>query len=1020
MPGLLNIFTIYFVDRLVSRFLIFSFLTVKLKKQAMKKRLLSSLLSILLTIIVPIGVMAQGIKVTGKVSDAGDKSPLVGVTVQEKGTNNGTITDADGNYSLTVSPASTLVISYVGYATQEIEVNNRTTIDVNLAIGELALQEVVVIGYGTVTRRDATGSVAAVSSSDFNVGAVSSPQQLIVGKVPGVQITSPGGDPTSASRIRIRGGSSMSASNDPLIVIDGVPIDNSAVSGMPNPLSLLNSNDIESFTVLKDASATAIYGSRASNGVILITTKKGLLNRPLAVTYDGSVSFGTRTGDIDVLTPDEFRQEVLRLYPEPSAASALLGTAATDWQNEIYQTAVSHDHNLAVSGSGFGFLPYRASVGYTNQTGLLKTSGLERFTGSLNINPSFLDRHLTLTVNSKFMHIKNRFADWGSVGSALAFDPTQPVYDEGNNFGGYYYWATNQGLPITISTRNPVSQLLERDNTSAVNRILGNIQLEYLLHFFPDLKATLNLGGDFSNSDGTNMVGENVAWSYLTTGGGESNYYTQNKRNELLDFYLNYKKDLGSINSRIDATAGYSWQHFYREDSTVNRNFSESVIHERSLNITENYLVSFFGRLNYVLADKYMITATLRNDGSSRFSQETRWGLFPAFALAWEASRENFLATAESLDLLKFRLGFGITGQQELGNDYPYLARYTFGQSTAQYQFGNQWVTTLRPEGYDINLKWEETSTFNAGVDFGFLDERITGSLDLYHRTTRDMLNTIPVPAGTNLTNQILTNVGDMVNRGLEFALTLRPVVTANADWSLTLNGTLNRNEITKLTAVDDPDYIGVITGSISGGVGNFIQIHTVGHPLNSFYVYEQVFDPDGNPVEGLYVDRNNDGRFSELDKYRYKSPAPDFFLGISSTVNFNNFDFGFSGRLNAGNYVYNNMSSNFGSYSEIYRSVGFLANLNRSILGTGFDNPQYWSDYYLENATFFRLDNIYLGYTFGELFSDVSRLRLYANVQNLFTVTGYSGLDPEVQDGIDNNVFPRPRTFMLGVNLQF
>jgi TonB-dependent starch-binding outer membrane protein SusC len=986
----------------------------------MKKGLLTVLMVIHLAFLA-VQVSGQGIRVTGRATDAADGSPLVGVTVQEKGTNNGTITDIDGNFELTVAPTATLVISYVGYSTQEIGVDNRTTINIAMTIGELALQEVVVIGYGTVARRDATGSVASVSSRDFNVGSVSSPQELIVGKVPGVQITTSGGDPTSASRIRIRGGSSMSASNDPLIVIDGVPIDNSAVSGMPNPLSLLNSNDIESFTVLKDASATAIYGSRASNGVILITTKKGLLNRPLAINYDGSVSFGTRTGDIDVLSPEEFRQQVLQQYPEPSAASALLGSAATNWQNEVYQTAVSHDHNLALSGSGFGFLPYRASAGYTNQTGLLKTSGLERITGSLNFNPSFFERHLTLTVNSKYMHINNRFANWGAVGSAMAFDPTQQVYDESSDYGGYFYWRQPSNAPITISTSNPVSQLFERDNRSDVNRLLGNIQLEYLLHFFPDLKATLNLGGDFSGSKGTNIVGESVAWSYdPENGGGENNYYTQNKRNELLDFYLNYKKDLLEINSRLDATAGYSWQHFYREDSVSNSNFSGTRIDVRNLDITENYLVSFFGRVNYVLADKYLLTATLRNDGSSRFSKGTRWGLFPAFAFAWEMSRENFLENVESLNMLKFRIGFGITGQQELGNDYPYLARYTYGQENAQYQFGNQWVTTLRPEGYDVNLKWEETSTFNVGLDFGFLDERITGSVDAYHRTTKDMLNTIPVPAGTNLTNQILTNVGDMINRGFEFALTLRPVVRPAAEWSVTLNGTRNRNEITRLTAVDDPDYVGVFTGGISGGVGNYIQVHTVGYPLSSFYVYEQVYGTDGRPVEGAYVDRNGDGSFTEIDKYRSFSPAPDFFLGLSTSVTWSNLDFGFNGRLNVGNYVYNNMSSNYGSYSELYRSVGFLANLNRSILDTGFDNPQYWSDYYLENATFFRLDNVYLGYTLNPLVTESGRLRLYANVQNLFTLTGYSGLDPEVQDGIDNNIFPRPRTFMFGVNLQF
>jgi iron complex outermembrane receptor protein len=991
----------------------------------MEKRITSMLFFLFLAAFITGQINAQGIKVTGKITDGANGSPLIGVTVQEKGTTNGTLTDAEGNYTLTVAPTATLVVSYVGYTTQEIPVNNRSNIDVQLKIGELALQEVVVIGYGTTTRRDATGSVAAVSSRDFNVGSIAAPQELIVGKVPGVQITTAGGDPTSATRIRIRGGSSMSASNDPLIVIDGVPIDNNKVSGMPNTLSLLNSNDIESFTVLKDASASAIYGSRASNGVILITTKKGAVNRPLTVNYDGSISFGTKTGDISVLSPAQFRQEVLRIYPAPSAAASLLGNSTTNWQNEVYQTAVSNDHNLALSGSAWKTLPFRASVGYTNQTGILKTSGLERFTGSLNLSPNLLDQHLSITLNSKYMFIKNRFAEYGAVGSAMAFDPTQSVYDPTSDYGGYFYWRQSSGAPITIATSNPVSQLLDRNNRADVNRFLGNIQFDYTLHFLPDLKATLNLGGDFSSSKGKNTVPITAAWSYdPENGGGVNNHYTQKKNNELLDFYLNYKKDITSINSRLDATAGYSWQHFYRQDSINNRNFSGTRIDELNLNKTENYLISFFGRVNYVLADKYLITATLRNDGSSRFSKNNRWGLFPALALAWEIKRENFLKPVEAITTLKLRLGYGVTGQQELGTDYPidypYLARYTLSQTNAQYQFGNQFISTLRPEGYDANLKWEQTSTYNIGIDFGFAKDRITGSLDAYHRTTSNMLNTIPVPAGTNLTNQILTNVGDMVNNGFEFSLTVRPITREKTEWSVSFNGTINRNKITKLTAVDDPHYIGVLTGLIAGGVGNYIQINTVGYPLNSFYVFRQVYDQNGKPIEGAYVDRNDDGTFSVLDKYHSHNPAPDFFMGVSTALNLGNIDFGFNGRLNVGNYVYNNMSSNYGSYSELYRSVGFLANLNTSILQTGFNNPQYWSDFYLENASFFRMDNIYLGYTINSLLTERGNLRIYGNIQNLFTITKYSGLDPEVQDGIDNNIFPRPRTFMLGVNLQF
>ena len=967
-------------------------------------------------------VIAQGIKVSGKVTDAADGSSLVGVTIMEKGTTNGTITDVNGNFSLTVAGNSSILVSYIGYRAQEIPVNNQTTINVVLAVEDTRLQEVVVIGYGTTTKKDATGSVSAVISRDFNKGSVSSPQSLIVGKVPGVSVISAGGDPTAGATIRIRGGSSMSASNDPLIVIDGVPVDNSSVSGMPNTLNLLNSNDIESFTVLKDASATAIYGSRASNGVILITTKKGLLNKPLKVSYDGSLSFGTRTGQIDVLSTDEFREQVLAKYPTGSAAANLLGTQSTDWQNQIYHTALSQDHNLSLTGS-YKFLPYRASVGYTNQTGLLKTSGLERFTGSLNLNPTFFENHLTMTVNSKYMHINNRFANWGAVGSALAFDPTKPVYDLASPYGGYYSWRQPSGAPITLATSNPVAQLYMRDDRSNVNRVLGNIQFEYRAHFLPDLKATLNLGGDFSGSKGSIDVPDNASWSYdAVNGGGEKQYYDQHKRNELLDFYLNYKKDLTSLRSRLDATAGYEWQHFYRNDSTYSANASETRIYRNDpRHKTESYLVSFFGRLNYVFAERYLLTATVRADGSSRFAEGNKWGIFPSLAFAWDLKGEQLLKNVNSVSQLKLRLGYGVTGQQEIGsNDYPYLARYTFGQSTAQYQFGNQYITTLRPEGYDKNLKWEQTTTYNIGLDFGFFRDRLTGTIDLYDRPTKDLLNTIPVPAGTNLTNQILTNVGDLVNKGVEFSLNVRAVQSTNVDWSFGFNATYNKNKITRLTAVDNPNYIGVVTGGISGGVGNYMQIHTVGYPVSSFYMYEQVYNTDGKPVEGLYVDRNGDGNFTVLDKYRTGKPAADLLMGVSSSLRYKDWDFSLNGRLSLGNMVYNNMSSNYGSYSEIYRSVGFLANLHRSVLDSQFTNPQYWSDYYLEDGSFFKMDNISLGYTIKDLFQGAGYLRLYSTVQNLFTITNYSGLDPEVNGGIDNNIYPRPRTFLFGVSMEF
>jgi TonB-dependent starch-binding outer membrane protein SusC len=990
----------------------------------MKKRINVMLSMFILGILLSGAAGAQGIKVAGKIKDAADGSPLAGVTILEKGTTNGTMTDVNGTYSITVPSAATLVVSYVGYLTQEIPVNNRTTIDVSLALDVQALQEVVVIGYGTVTKKDATGSVVAVGTRDFSMGNVSRPQDLIMGKVPGVSIVTDGGSPSAGATIRIRGGSSLSASNSPLIVIDGVPVDNSGISGMGNPLSLVNSNDIESFTVLKDASATAIYGSRASNGVILITTKKGSAGRPFHVSYDGSFALGTRTGSIDVLSSEEYRSVIYSKYAVGSPAVNALGKENTDWQKQIYQTATTMDHNLSFSGS-VKTIPYRASVGYTDQTGILKTSELGRLTSSLNLNPSFLDNHLMVNVAAKYMNIKNRFANQGAIGGALSMDPTHPVYDAvtGAKYGGYYTWLQTNGDPISINAPfNPIAQLEQTNDRSYVDRFLGNVQVDYKLHFLPDLKITVNAGADYSWSDGKTIVDQNAAW-YWNNGRGRYNIYNQQKKNKLLDIYGNYKKDLPSIHSRIDFTAGYSWQHFYNQGSYWERNYSKTITYQDTKYYTESYLVSFFGRLNYVFMEKYLLTATLRDDGSSKFSQENRWGLFPSLAFAWDIKQEGFMGNMSSVSALKLRVGYGKTGQQDIpGGDYPYLARYTFSQDNAQYQFGNGFITTLRPEGYDSNLRWETTTTYNAAIDFGFLKDRITGTVEAYYRPTEDLINTIDVPAGTNLTNRITTNVGNLTNKGVELAFNFKPFVTPTYEWSIGLNGTMNINEITKLTALDDPNFIGVETGGISGGVGNNVQINTVGYPRNTFYLAEQVYDSQGMPVDNLYVDRNGDGTVTsqgQSDKYRVGKPDPDWLIGFNSMFRYKNFDFSFNGRVSLGNYVYNNVQSGT-SYSDMYTSVGSLYNRNSVLLRTKFANPQYWSDYFLENGSFLRLDNMVAGYSFDNLAQGAAKLRVFVSAQNLFVITKYSGLDPEIFGGIDGNVYPRPRTIMFGVNLDF
>ncbi len=985
-----------------------------------QKPLIRKLFFLILICFTPMLVMAQDIVVSGKVTDVDDGVGIPGVNIVIRGTTMGTTTDLDGNYTITVSRDATLVFSFIGYTTQEIAVNNQSTINVSMVLDIQALEEVVTIGYGTTRKEDATGSVTAISTEDFNRGAIFSPQELVAGKIAGVQITNSGGAPGAGATIRIRGGSSLSASNDPLIVIDGVPVDNDGISGMRNPLSTIHPNDIQTFTILKDASATAIYGARASNGVIIIETKKGKKDLPFKITYDANLSFGMITDYHDILTAGQFREIILDEFGDNPNATNLLGEENTDWQKEIYQTAVSTDHNLSFTGSAYA-IPYRVSIGYTDQTGILKTSGLDRYTGAVSLNPSFLDDHLKVNVNVKGMRIKNQFANQGAVGAAADFDPTQPIKDPDSPYGGYFTWVDAYGNPIFTATSNPVALLNMRDDQSTVLRSIGNIMLDYQVHWLPELKAKLNLGYDVSSSEGTVDVPDNAAWAYDNIyGGGQKTEYSQGKKNELLDFYFNYVKNLGTIDSRLDATAGYSWQHFFREGENYTTNVIGSVTDDDSDYKTESYLVSFFGRVNYVFKDRYLVTFTLREDGSSRFSPDNRWGLFPSVALAWDISDESFM-NPDLFSVLKLRLGWGVTGQQNISNnDYPYLPRYTASEDNAQYQFGSTFYTTLRPEGYDANLKWEETTTYNVGLDFGLLKNRFTGSLDYYYRVTDDLINFIPVPAGTNLTNQILTNVGDLYNTGVEFTINAKAISRPDMSWEIGFNATYNKNEITKLTLYEDPTYIGVPTGGISGGVGNTIQIHTVGYPKNSFFVYQQVYDESGDPIEGLYVDRNGDGLISEDDRYRYKKADPDVFLGFSSFFQYKNFDFSFNGRANIGNYVYNNQYSTNGTYSGLYNSAGNLTNSTTSLLDSKFQNPRYHSDFYMENGSFLRLDNVTLGYNFNSLLSGTLGLRVYASVQNVFLITKYQGLDPEVSSGVDNNIYPRPRTFLFGVRLEY
>lgn len=969
-------------------------------------------------------VLAQTGPVAGKVSDATDGFTLPGATVVIKGTAIGTATDFNGQFSLNVEPNTTVVISYVGYTPQEMVVQPNTTISVSLIPEATGLEEIVVIGYGTTKKEDATGSVAPLSSKEFNQGAINTPANLIAGKVAGVSVISDGGAPGQGSQIRIRGGSSLSAINDPLFVIDGVPIDSEGVSGLGGGLSTISPGDIETFTVLKDASATAIYGSRASNGVILITTKKGKIGNPFSINYTGNFSFYTPTRTVDVLDANQFVNEMKTRFPaQVGGPESLLDTtnlANTNWQNEIFKNSFGQDHYLSLSGASKN-TPYRVSMGFSNQDGILLNDNYQRYTLGFAVGPKLLDDHLTINLNGNGSYVKNRFADRGAIGSAVQFDPTKPVYDSESPYGGYWGWLQANGDPVTQATSNPVALLNLREDLSNVYRFTGNAQFDYKIHGFEDLRLNLNLGIDYTESDGTVYVPVNTTWEYFN--GGVDNFYTQKKSNEVLDFYINYKKYVESIKSTFDIMAGYSWQHFWRANYSQNRDIAHTpekteIFDDR----TESFLVSFFGRFNYTLMDQFLLTFTLRNDQTSRFSPETRSGLFPSAAFAWKINQLGNLKNSQTLSQLKLRLGWGITGQQNINQgDYPYLPLYTASEPTAQYQLGNQYYITLRPEGYDKGIKWEETTTYNAGIDFGFSGDRHYGSIDVYLRKTKDLLNFIPVPAGTNLTNFILTNIGDLENQGIEFSFYTRPVVREKVTWEIGFNASYNENKITKLTATDDPDYLGVETGGISGGVGNNIQIHSVGYPTSSFFVWEQVYDANGNPIEGLYVDRNGDGEITNDDKYHFHKPAADFWFGLNSKVNFYNFEFAFSGRANFGNYVYNNIASNDGVWERLYRPEGpYLSNVSSYVFQTNYQSPEYLSDYYIQDASFFKMDYISLSYIFRSIGGSRVNLRISGTVNNAFTITNYEGLDPEIPSGIDNNIYPRPRAYVLGVNLQF
>lgn len=991
-------------------------------------RICQTILPLLIGLFLSVGVYAQQVTVKGQVKDASGLEVIGANVVDKANPTNGTITDVDGNFTLTVPQGATLSISFIGYTTAEVTA--APTVMVTLQDDSQLLDAVVVIGYGTVKKNDLTGSVMALDADDMVKGMATSASDMLIGKAAGVSVITDGGAPGANATIRIRGGSSMSASNDPLVVIDGVPVDNNGINGMSNPLVTVHPNDIETFTILKDASATAIYGSRASNGVIIITTKKGKAGR-VQVNYAGSFSISTKYNEVNVMQANDFRAFVEEKYGVESAQYAAMGEASTNWQDKIFRTAFSTDHNVNVAGA-IPHMPYRVSVGYTNENGILKTSNLERWTGAVNLNPNFFDKRLDIQLNAKGIYNTNRFADTGAIGMATQYDPTQPVYMADSEYGNGYYMSMADGKPNGIGLTNPVAMLEQRRDESTVYRSIGNAQIDYKFLYLPGLRANLNLGYDVSKSEGDVVIEDNspMTWSagQYKTGFGENRNYYQLKRNLLLDFYLNYAKEFGIHN--IDVMAGYSWQKFYNKVSNTYP-YSAAMAVEKDEDFyrdgddyaSESVLISFFGRLNYSLMNRYLLTVTVRDDGSSRFSKKNRWGLFPSVALAWKIKEESFLKDVDVLSDLKLRLGYGITGQQNLGNgDYPYMARYAYSTAGANYFFGNTRYPLLAPLGFDENLKWEETTTYNVGLDYGFLNGRITGALDFYYRKTKDLLNTVAIAAGTNFSNQLLTNIGELENKGVEFSVNAHVVDTKDWSWNVGYNISYNKNEITKLTLNDDPNYVGVKHTGIDGGTGFTAMIHSVNHPFNSFYVYEQIYGTDGRPVEGAYVDQNEDGRIDNSDLICYKKAAPDVFMGLTSQLSYKNWDLAFAMRASIGNYAYNNVQSNREAYggSMMYDQSGFLKNRIESARYTNFSDGRYLSNYYVQNASFVRMDNITLGYTFNKLFTDQQRARVYFTVQNPFVITKYDGLDPEINGGMDNNIYPRPRVFMIGLNLNF
>lgn len=987
--------------------------------KAIQKLAKRSLLLVALFVIGCLQLMAQTRTIKGEVTDAQNGEALIGATVMVEGEKGGTVTDFDGNFSLQVSSsAKKIKVSYIGYIDKVLSISDN--MKVKLESDSKALADVVVIGYGTARKSDLTGSVATVKSKDFNKGLVSSPEQLINGKVSGVQIMSNSGSASAGSTIRVRGGASLNASNDPLIVLDGVPLEQGGISGnSSNFLSMINPSDIESMTVLKDASSTAIYGSRASNGVIIITTKKGQQGA-VKVNFNTTNSLQTRAQMVDMLSRDEF-VNVINQFGDANQKS-LLGTANTDWNDEVYRTAFGTDNNISVSGSIDKWLPFRVSVGYYNQSGLVRKDNVERWTGNVVLTPSFFQDHLKLTINAKGTLNNNSFNNGGAVWAAATFNPTIPVYSGNDKYGGYNEALDADGYPVNAGVRNPRGLVDLYDSKSKVSRFIGSMDVDYKVHFLPDLKLHATVGADYAKGDGTIHVPVYAAQSYNkdeSLGGSDYKYGPQKNENRLLTLYANYAKYFEDIKSNVDLTAGYDYQYWksttplYYTKSAAGTNLSTVKASDY-----RHVMLSYYGRINYSFDGKYLLTATVRRDASSRFSKDTRWGTFPSVALGWTLTEEPWLKNQKVLSNLKLRASYGVTGQQEGIGNYNYLPVYTSSVTGAEAFINGQYINTYRPEAYVSDLKWETTTSWNFGLDFGFLDGRIGGAIDFYTRKTKDLLASVPTAAGTNFSKTILTNVGNVDSKGIEVSLNATPIQTKDWEWNLSYNFTWQNMKVKNLSLTKGGSQTNVKVGPSIDAYQ--FQVLSEGYEPYMFYVYHQLYDSKtGKPIEGAYADLNNDGEINDADLYRYHSPAPKYIMGLSTSLRYKQLTLGMSFRANIDNYVYNGMGMSTGAFETVSYNNSQLNNLNTSFLKTGFKTRQYLSDYYVENASFLKLDNLSLSYNVGKI-NKWASLTVSAMVQNVFTITGYSGTDPEVPNGMDNSFYPRPRTYSVSLGLQF